>query len=103
MSADLHGGSFGLPHAQTHAVMLLPYTIGFNAVAVADRLGPILDIFGGTSVGQALQRFSIEVGGPRSLQELGMAEVDLERAADLALEAPYHNPRPLIRLGGSHS
>lgn len=90
------GGSFGLPHAQTHAVML-PYTIGFNAVAAADRLGPILDIFGGTSVGQALQHFSMEVGGPKSLQYLGMAEADLERAADLALEAPYHNPRPLVR------
>lgn len=90
------GGSFGLPHAQTHAVML-PYTIGFNAVAAADRLTPILDIFGGTSVGGALQRFASEVGGPQSLEELGMAEGDLDRAVDLALELPYPNPRPLVR------
>jgi maleylacetate reductase len=90
------GGSFGLPHAQTHAVML-PYTIGFNCLAAADRLAPIIEIFGGTNVGQALQQFCNEVGGPQSLRELGMAERDLNRAAELALEAPYPNPRPLVR------
>ena len=34
------GGSFDLPHAETHAV-LLPHTVGFNAVAVPDLLRPV--------------------------------------------------------------
>ena len=33
------GGSFDMPHAETHAVML-PHTIGFNAVAVPELLKP---------------------------------------------------------------
>ena len=42
------GGSFDMPHAETHAVML-PHTIGFNAVAVPELLRPVADIFGGSA------------------------------------------------------
>jgi maleylacetate reductase len=34
------GGSFDLPHAETHAVML-PHTVGFNAGAVPGLLAPV--------------------------------------------------------------
>ena len=34
------GGSFDLPHAETHAVML-PHTVGFNAAAVPELLAPL--------------------------------------------------------------
>ena len=37
------------------------------------------------------------IGAPRALRELGLAEADLDRAADLAVEAPYSNPRPVER------
>ncbi len=39
------GGSFDTPHAETHAI-LLPHTVGFNAVAVPDRLKPLSALFG---------------------------------------------------------
>ena len=90
------GGAFDLPHAQTHAVML-PHTIAFNAGAVGPQLDPIREIFGNTDVGQALAGFADKVGAPRALRDLGLREADLDRAADLAMEAAYWNPRPLVR------
>lgn len=90
------GGSFDLPHADTHSVML-PHTIAFNAEAAGPLLDPVRDIFGGNDVGQALADFAGEVGAPRALRDLGMKEDDLDRAADLAMEASYWNPRPLVR------
>lgn len=90
------GGSFGLPHAETHAVML-PHTIGFNADAAGALLDPLREIFGDADAGRALATFADRVGAPRALRDLGMAEADLGRAADLAMEASYWNPRPLVR------
>ena len=37
------------------------------------------------------------LGTPLSLKVLGMPEAGLERVADLAVAAPYPNPRPLDR------
>ena len=40
-----------------------------------------------------------QTGAPVSLRELGMAEADLDRAADVAVADPYWNPRPIEREG----
>lgn len=87
------GGTFDLPHAETHAIMLA-HTIGYNAAAVPDLLTPVETIFGGAPVA-ALYDFAAAVGAPRALRELGMAEADLERAAEIATSNPYANPRPI--------
>jgi maleylacetate reductase len=89
------GGSFDMPHAETHAVML-PQTIGFNAVAVPDLLKPVADIFGG-SAGGGLHDFAKSVGAPLTLRELGLKQDDLDRAAEIATKNPYWNPRPFDR------
>jgi maleylacetate reductase len=89
------GGSFDTPHAETHAVML-PHTAAFNAGAAADLLAPAAELFGG-SIGGGLWDFAKAVGAPRSLRDLGLAETDLDRAAAIALENPYWNPRPIDR------
>ncbi len=89
------GGSFGLPHAETHAIML-PHTAGFNAVAVPDKLAPVADIFGG-SVGGGLWDFAKANGAPLRLADLGLIEDDLDRAAEIATRQPYANPRPFDR------
>jgi maleylacetate reductase len=91
------GGTFDLPHAETHAIML-PHTIGFNAAAVPDLLQPVSDLFGGLP-GPALYDFARSVGAPSALRELGLAHTDLDRAADLASANPYANPRPVERDG----
>ena len=90
------GGSFDLPHAETHSVML-PHAIGYNAAAVPDRLAAISEIYGGASPGKALHGFATRMGAPLTLEGLGMREDDLDRAADLAMQNAYWNPAPLDR------
>jgi alcohol dehydrogenase class IV len=90
------GGTFDLPHAETHSV-ILPHAIAYNARAAAAELQPILDILGGTNAGTALHEFAVSLGAPLALRDLGLAESDLDRAADLAVAKPYPNPQPVTR------
>ncbi|MFE3838221.1 maleylacetate reductase [Pseudogemmobacter sonorensis] len=92
------GGSFDLPHAETHAV-ILPHAIAFNAGAVPDLLAPVVDLFGHGDAGLGLWHFARDVGAPMALRDLGLKESDLDRAADLASANPYWNPRPVTREG----
>lgn len=88
------GGSFDLPHAETHAV-ILPHAVAYNEAAAADALAPVAEIFGGASPGQALRGFAQRMGAPLALRDLGMAEADLDRAAEIAVQNPYWNPAPI--------
>ncbi len=89
------GGSFDLPHAETHAVML-PHTIGFNAKVAGPLLQPVATLLGGPP-GPGLHDFARRLGAPSSLRDLGMQAGDLDRAAELATRNPYPNPRPFDR------
>ncbi|GAA6206814.1 maleylacetate reductase [Cognatishimia sp. WU-CL00825] len=86
------GGSFNMPHAETHAVML-PHTIGYNAQAVPELLKPIARVFDGEP-GPALFNYAKSIGSPVALKDLGFNEADLDRAASIATSNPYWNPRP---------
>jgi alcohol dehydrogenase class IV len=92
------GGSFNLPHAETHAV-ILPHAVAFNEAAVPEALAPIQRLLGGASAGQALWDFAASLGAPMSLQSLGMTEADIDRAAEIALSKPYWNPREITKDG----
>lgn len=96
--AHVLGGSFGLPHAETHAV-LLPHTTAYNEAAVPDLLEPIALVFGQARAGTALWTFARSLGAPLRLADLGLSGADLDRAADIATRNPYANPRPLTRDG----
>jgi maleylacetate reductase len=96
--AHVLGGSFGLPHAETHAV-LLPHTTAYNEPAVGDLLAPIADTFGHRAAGRGLWHFAKAVNAPLRLADLGLTESDLDRAADIATRNPYANPRPISRAG----
>ncbi|MEM9756257.1 MAG: maleylacetate reductase [Pseudomonadota bacterium] len=88
------GGSFGLPHAETHAIVL-PHAIAYNARSAAAELKPITDMLGGPDPGTALHRFADRMGAPRALRDIGLGQGDLPRAAKLASEQPYPNPHPV--------
>lgn len=90
------GGSFDTPHAETHAVML-PHTAAFNATAAQTELAAAAELFGG-SIGGGLWDFAKSIGAPLSLKDFGLVEGDLDRAADIATENPYWNPRPIDRM-----
>jgi len=92
------GGTFNLPHAQTHAVVL-PYAMAFNlpsALDAAQRLRRALDMSDPVA---ALFDLGRALGTPRSLAELGIQEGDLDRAAEIAMRSPYFNPRALSQSG----
>ncbi|MFN5998962.1 MAG: iron-containing alcohol dehydrogenase, partial [Paracoccaceae bacterium] len=99
--AHVLGGSFGLPHAETHAV-LLPHTTAYNEPAVDGLLQPIADTFGHGTAGKGLWHFAKSVSAPMRLADLGLTAQDLDRAADLATKNPYANPRPVTRDGIRH-
>ncbi|MBX3603326.1 MAG: maleylacetate reductase [Rubrivivax sp.] len=97
------GGSFNLPHAETHTVVL-PHALAYNAPAAPDAMARIARALGAagrpaTAAGApaALQALAREAGAPVSLAALGMPADGLDRAADLAVAAPYPNPQPLQR------
>jgi maleylacetate reductase len=88
------GGSFGLPHAETHAV-LLPQVIAFNYEAAPEAMTAIAHAIGARRADAGLFDFARSLDAPASLAMLGMPESALDRAADLALANPYWNPRPV--------
>lgn len=90
------GGSFNLPHAETHAIVL-PHAIAYNARAAAKELQPICDLLGGDNAGTALHDFANKLKAPTALRDLGLQERDLDHAADLATTKPYPNPQPVTR------
>ena len=91
------GGSFNLPHAQTHTVVL-PHVLAFNAPHAEEAMRGMAEALGTTgSAAAAVWDLAQRTGVPTSLRDLGMAEPDLDRAADLATERPYWNPRPVDR------
>jgi alcohol dehydrogenase class IV len=90
------GGSFDLPHAPTHTVML-PHALAYNAPYVADAIQRIERALGTNDAPLALFRLARALGGPTSLKELGMPREGLDRVVQLTFAKPYWNPAPLER------
>ncbi len=88
------GGSFNLPHAETHTV-ILPHATSFNARAAGRELAPVSEILHSAGPGQGLYDLAKRIGAPLSLKEIGMPADGLDKAAVLAAESPYWNPRPV--------
>lgn len=92
----LLGGTFALPHSETHTVVL-PHAIVYNAPCIPQALERMARALGSPEPPAALYDLARAHGAPCSLRALGLAETDLDRAADLAIANPYWNPRPLER------
>lgn len=85
------GGSFGLPHAETHTA-LLPYSVAFNECS-APQLSALADLFGSDSCAAGIAAFAKRLGAPGNLRELGFHSQHIARAAQLAVGTPIANPR----------
>ncbi|OAA61782.1 Alcohol dehydrogenase, iron-type [Niveomyces insectorum RCEF 264] len=92
------GGSFNLPHGETHTAVL-PHSLSY----VAPRIGPVMQTLAEAlpgSEGSALigvnlllSKLPVKLG----LKDYGFAEGDIDKAADIAMSQPYWSPRPLER------
>ena len=90
------GGSFNLPHAETHAV-ILPHAAAYNDAAAAELLAPIAELLGTASTGIGIYNLSRQLGAPLRLADIGMPRDGLDKAADEIVAFPYWNPRPIER------
>jgi alcohol dehydrogenase class IV len=85
-------GGFGLPHAETHSIVL-PHAVRYNRDAAPEAMARIRKAIDSSDAPGGLHDLEKRLGIPMRLADIGMKEADLERAARIAAEAPYPNPR----------
>ena len=99
------GGSFNLPHSEVHTV-ILPHALAYNAGQAPEAMARIARALhpgtsdgmpGNVDVAQAVFDLAARHGAPTSLRAIGMPTDGLDRAAELAAQNQYPNPRPLER------
>jgi alcohol dehydrogenase class IV len=90
------GGSFNLPHAEVHTVVL-PHAMAYNAPKAPQAMAAIARALRVNDAPLRLQQLAADLGAPTALKAIGMPADGLDRVADLAVSAPYPNPRPLER------
>ncbi len=93
------GGSYNLPHAETHTV-ILSHAVQYNRDAAKDAMTRISRALGGDEAADAdpagaLYDLARKIGAPLSLKDIGMKADALDDAARLAMQNPYYNPRPI--------
>ena len=88
------GGTFNLPHAETHAIVL-PHALAYNSTVADEAMGRIARALNVDSAPDGLYQLNEELGVPRGLREIGLGEADLDYACKVALSNPYWNPRPI--------
>lgn len=96
------GGSFDLPHAETHSIVL-PHAMRYNRDAAPEAMRRIAAAIGAEDASQGIYDLEARLGVPMRLADIGMKKTDLEEAARIATERPYANPRkveyePLLAL-----
>ena len=92
------GGTFDLPHADVHALMIA-YSAAYNAKAAPDAMARVARALDAADGPGGLFDLFHKVGRKTSLAALGMSEAGLERCADIATQNPYANPEPITRDG----
>lgn len=88
------GGTFNLPHAEVHTVVL-PHATAYNRDFAPGAMQIAADALAATDAAQGIFDLIGTIGAPRALKDIGMPADGLERAAELATENQYPNPRPI--------
>ena len=92
------GGSFDLPHAEVHTIVL-PHATAYNRAGAPVAMARITRALDAEDAAEGLFDLAASLGAKLRLADLGLREEDLDRAADLAIESPYPNPTPITRDG----
>ncbi|OAQ60225.1 maleylacetate reductase [Pochonia chlamydosporia 170] len=90
------GGSFSLPHAETHTIVL-PHALSYNAPAIPEQMAKLAIVLPGSN-GDALTGLELlleKLQVPRALKDFGMKESDIDKATEIATGNQYPNPREL--------
>lgn len=92
------GGSFNMPHAETHTIVL-PHALAYNAPKIPSVMKKLADVLP-ESNGDAIHGLDVllkKLEVKRGLRDFGFKEEDIDKAADIAVRNPYYNPRPIER------
>ncbi len=92
------GGSFDLPHAEVHTIVL-PHAAAYNREAAAPAMERIARALGATDAAEGLYDLATALDAKVALKDIGMKEQDLDKAAEIATTNPYYNPRPVTLEG----
>jgi maleylacetate reductase len=87
-------GGYGLPHAETHAV-LLPHTTRFNLAAGGDAVLRLSEALGAKDPAAVFETMVRTFGIARGLRELGFSETKLDDAAGQVGALGIREPRPV--------
>jgi alcohol dehydrogenase class IV len=94
------GGSLGLPHAETHTI-ILHHAVAYNAPAISDTMQKLASALPG-SEGDAIKGLNLlleKLGVSRALKDFGMKEEDIDKVTEIAMSMQYANPRPMEEDG----
>lgn len=86
------GGSFNLPHAKTHSIVL-PHAMRYNRDAAPAAMARIARALGVDDAPTGLYNLGAKLGLTLALKDIGMTKEGLEHAAKTACNSPYPNPR----------
>ncbi len=94
------GGTYNLPHAEVHTIVL-PHALAYNAPAAPQAIATVAAALGREDISgaQAVFDLAASLGAPIALRDIGMREEDLDHACELALRDQYPNPRLLDAHG----
>src|SRR5699024_4234056 len=87
------GGTFNLPHAQTHATVL-PYVLAFNQGHAPEAAERIATAFGHDDALGGLQTLRQAVNAPKALADYGYTDQNIAETVEIAMgNLPANNPR----------
>lgn len=89
------GGTFNLPHAETHTIVL-PHALAYNSKAAPEAMQRIARAIGAPSAAAGLFDLARDLGAPTALRDIGFKESNIEVALAVALSNPYWNPAPIV-------
>jgi maleylacetate reductase len=95
------GGTFDLPHAETHTAVL-PHVLAVNLPAAPQAKTALETALGTADPAGHLFRLAQNLGAEMSLEALGLPEEGLETIVAQALAAPYANPTPVTEADLHH-
>jgi|SRR5262252_1819547 len=88
------GGTWNLPHAETHTIVL-PHAMAYNERAAPDAMARIARALNARSAPLGLYGLAQQLKAPLALKDIGFPESAIDEAARLAVTNPYYNPRPV--------
>jgi maleylacetate reductase len=87
-------GGLGLPHAETHAI-ILPHVTRFNLSAAPDAKARLVEALGGNDPAAALSNMLKKFPVPQRLREVGFDMGKIDFIAGEIATAAIKSPRPI--------